>query len=65
MNRALEVSLLLTLPAAAALVAVPDPIVTVLFQRGAFGAEAAAATTTGVLVSSRAQKPGESALIST
>jgi putative peptidoglycan lipid II flippase len=33
MNRALEVSLLLTLPAAAALVAVPDPIVTVLFQR--------------------------------
>lgn len=44
MNRALEISLLLTLPAAAALIAIPDAIVTVLFQRGAFGPEAAAAT---------------------
>jgi putative peptidoglycan lipid II flippase len=44
MNRALEVSLLLTLPAAAALIAIPDAIVTVLFQRGAFGVEAASAT---------------------
>ena len=43
-NRAVEFALLLTLPAAAALVAVPGPIVTVLFQRGAFGADAADAT---------------------
>lgn len=44
MNRAIEVSLLLTLPAAAALVAVPDAIVLTLFERGAFGPAAAAAT---------------------
>ncbi|MEX2408619.1 MAG: murein biosynthesis integral membrane protein MurJ, partial [Rhodovibrionaceae bacterium] len=43
-NRALEISLFLTLPATAALIVVADPIVAVLFQRGAFGAEAAAAT---------------------
>ena len=44
LNRAIEVSLLLTLPAAAALIAMPWPIVTVLFERGAFTAEAARAT---------------------
>ncbi|MCR9219287.1 MAG: murein biosynthesis integral membrane protein MurJ [Alphaproteobacteria bacterium] len=44
MNRALEISLLLTLPAAAALIAIPDAIVVTLFERGAFGPEAAAAT---------------------
>lgn len=44
MNRAIEVTLLLTLPAAAALVAIPWPIVTTLFERGAFSAEAAQAT---------------------
>ena len=43
-NRAIEFALLLTLPAAAALVAVPGPIISVLFQRGAFGPEDAAAT---------------------
>lgn len=37
-NRAIEFAMLLTLPAAAALVAIPDVIVTVLFQRGAFDA---------------------------
>jgi putative peptidoglycan lipid II flippase len=37
-NRALEFALLLTLPAAAALCAVPGPIIEVLFQRGAFHA---------------------------
>lgn len=36
-NRALEISLLLTLPAAAALIAIPVTIVTVLFERDAFG----------------------------
>ncbi len=37
MNRALEFALLLTIPAALALMAIPDPIVRVLFQRGEFG----------------------------
>ncbi|MDX1739081.1 MAG: lipid II flippase MurJ, partial [Alphaproteobacteria bacterium] len=44
MNRALEISLLLTLPAAVALAVMPWPIVTVLFERGAFGPEASVAT---------------------
>jgi putative peptidoglycan lipid II flippase len=43
-NRAIELALLLALPAAAALVAAAQPIVSVLFERGAFGAEASAAT---------------------
>jgi putative peptidoglycan lipid II flippase len=43
-NRALEIGMLLTLPAAAALIAIPWPIVTVLFERGAFGPDAATAT---------------------
>ena len=43
-NRALEYALLLTLPAAAALATVPEPIVAVLFERGAFDARATAAT---------------------
>ena len=42
--RAIEVALLLTLPAAAALIVLHEPIVAVLFERGAFGAEAVAAT---------------------
>ena len=36
-NRAMELSLLLTLPAAAAFVAIAQPIIAALFQRGAFG----------------------------
>ncbi len=43
-NRSLEFSLLLTLPAAVALFVVPLPIIKVLFERGAFSAEAAQAT---------------------
>ncbi|MBT4463344.1 MAG: lipid II flippase MurJ, partial [Rhodospirillaceae bacterium] len=43
-NRALEFSLLLTLPAAIALMVIAEPVVTVLFQRGAFGDIQAAAT---------------------
>jgi putative peptidoglycan lipid II flippase len=43
-NRALELSLLLTLPAALALVVLSAPIVAVLYERGAFGAEASRAT---------------------
>ncbi|MEZ5856405.1 MAG: murein biosynthesis integral membrane protein MurJ [Hyphomicrobiaceae bacterium] len=37
-NRALELSMLLTVPAATALAIVPGPIVSVLFERGAFTA---------------------------
>ena len=43
-NRGLEFALLLTLPAAAACLVIPDEIIRVLFERGAFGAEATAAT---------------------
>lgn len=43
-NRALEFALLLTLPAAVALMVIPGPIVSVLFQRGAFDAADAHAT---------------------
>jgi putative peptidoglycan lipid II flippase len=43
-NRALELSLLLTVPAALALVVLSAPIVHVLFERGAFGPEASRAT---------------------
>jgi putative peptidoglycan lipid II flippase len=44
LNRALEVALLLTLPAAAALVALAGPIIAVLFERGAFGPTEVSAT---------------------
>ncbi len=44
MNRAAEFALLLTLPAAVALIVIPAPLVSVLFQRGRFSAEDAAAT---------------------
>jgi putative peptidoglycan lipid II flippase len=43
-NRGVELSLLLTLPAAAGLAILAQPILAVLFQRGAFGPEATAAT---------------------
>ena len=43
-NRALEFSLLLTLPAAAALLVMSDLIVAVLFERGAFGVAETVAT---------------------
>jgi len=43
-NRAVEFTLLLTLPAAVALLAVPAPIVAVLFEHGRFGAEESRAT---------------------
>lgn len=43
-NRSLELSLLLTLPAAIALAIVPEPIIQVLFERGAFNAEDTPAT---------------------
>ena len=49
-NRACELSLALTIPAAVALMVIPLPLVTVLFQRGAFGADDAAATALAVAV---------------
>lgn len=44
MNRALEFALALALPAAAALVVIPGPVVGGLFERGAFAAPETAAT---------------------
>jgi len=49
-SRASEFALALTLPAAAALVVVPGPLVSVLFQRGAFDAGDAAATALALAV---------------
>ncbi|WP_208976237.1 murein biosynthesis integral membrane protein MurJ [Polycladidibacter stylochi] len=43
-NRSMEFALALTLPATLALLIIPDAIVAVLFQRGAFSAEAVAQT---------------------
>ncbi|MGY8999830.1 MAG: murein biosynthesis integral membrane protein MurJ [Rhodospirillales bacterium] len=43
-NRAIEFSLFLTLPAAAALVVIAEPIISVLFERGAFDAASVKAT---------------------
>lgn len=47
-NRGAEFALLLTLPAAVALVVIPGPIVAALFERGAFDAMATAATATAL-----------------
>ncbi|SDH04546.1 murein biosynthesis integral membrane protein MurJ [Roseospirillum parvum] len=44
MNRALEVALLFTVPAAVALMVLAGPLIGVLFERGAFDAEARQAT---------------------
>ncbi|MGM0584308.1 MAG: murein biosynthesis integral membrane protein MurJ [Pseudomonadota bacterium] len=49
-GRSSEFALALTLPAAAALIVAPGPIVSVLFGRGAFGAEDAQATALAVAV---------------
>ena len=49
-NRAAEISLALTIPAAVALCVIPMPLVSVLFQRGAFGPEDTAATALAVAV---------------
>lgn len=43
-NRALEIALLLNLPAAAALAVIAGPVITILFERGAFDPAASAAT---------------------
>ncbi|MCX7300360.1 MAG: murein biosynthesis integral membrane protein MurJ [Rhodobacterales bacterium] len=43
-NRATEISLALTVPAAVALLVIPVPLISVLYERGAFGAEDTIAT---------------------
>ncbi len=43
-NRAVEVTLLLTLPATAALITIAEPVIRVLFERGAFQAQETRAT---------------------
>ena len=49
-NRALEFALLLTLPAAAALIVMAGPVITVLFERGAFGPAEVQATAAALAV---------------
>ncbi|WP_439153926.1 murein biosynthesis integral membrane protein MurJ [Yoonia sp.] len=49
-NRACEISLALTVPAAAALLIIPMPLVSVLYERGAFGADDTAATALAVAI---------------
>jgi len=49
MNRAIEVALLLTLPGAAALLVIGQPIVSTLFERGAFDSGATLATTQALM----------------
>ncbi len=49
-NRALEVSMLLTVPAAVALMAIPHPVIHVLFERGAFSLEDTRATAIALAV---------------
>lgn len=50
LSRAGEVSLALTIPSAVALVVIPYPLISVLFQRGAFDASDATATALAVAV---------------
>ncbi len=49
-SRAAEIALALTIPAAVALVVVPQPLVEVLFQRGRFGPDDTAATAAAVAI---------------
>lgn len=49
-SRAAEMSLALTIPAAVALIVVPGPLVSTLFQRGAFSEADAAATAAAVAI---------------
>ena len=49
-NRASEISLALTVPAAIALIVIPVPLVSVLFERGAFTSDDSAATALAVAI---------------
>jgi putative peptidoglycan lipid II flippase len=48
-NRGLELALLLTLPATVALIAMPEPLIRLLFGRGAFDADAVSATSAALV----------------
>jgi putative peptidoglycan lipid II flippase len=48
-NRAMEFALLMTLPAAGALMVLAEPVIRVLFQRGSFGAAETAATAAALI----------------
>lgn len=48
-NRAMEFALLMTLPAAAALMTIAEPVIRVLFQRGSFGPAETAATAAALM----------------
>ena len=50
LSTAIEIALLLTIPSAVALVVIPLPLVTVLFERGAFTADDSASTAFAVAV---------------
>jgi putative peptidoglycan lipid II flippase len=50
LSRAGEISLALTVPSAVALMAIPIPLVSVLFERGAFGVDDTAATALAVTI---------------
>ncbi len=50
LSRAAEVALALTLPCAVALIVIPGPMVSILFERGQFSADDAAATALAVAV---------------
>ena len=56
LNRAIEMALLLAVPAAVALVVIAGPVITVLFERGAFGADESSATA-GALIAYAAGLP--------
>ncbi|MFA5580986.1 MAG: murein biosynthesis integral membrane protein MurJ [Paracoccaceae bacterium] len=49
-NRAFEFAVLLTLPAAVALIVIPEPLISALFQRGAFTPDDARATALAVAI---------------
>ncbi|MGZ9811840.1 murein biosynthesis integral membrane protein MurJ [Pseudoroseicyclus sp. H15] len=49
-SRAVELSLALTIPAAAALIAIPHALISVLFERGAFDAADTASTATALAI---------------
>jgi putative peptidoglycan lipid II flippase len=49
-NRAFEFALLLTVPSAVALIVIPEPLINILFQRGAFTPEDAKATALAVAI---------------
>ena len=49
-NRASELALALTIPAAVALIAIPVPLISVLFERGAFDSDDTSATALAVMV---------------